>query len=301
MKLLQLEQFKVIADTCNMTQAAKKLYISQPTLSISLHILEEELNCKLFDRVGRDLVLNDNGILLLKYTNEIIEKFDEIKNEFDKRDKNKNLTIHFYSTSIYFFALYLSSFFEKNNKCNIKTKIVTKEEILPALLNGKADIAVSPLNEDMLKNMSNRIENIMLIKETLYLSAPLNSKFKDLKEISLYQLTNENFIRSMERSEFPIWVEEILSSEKIKLNFTNEVDDRTLTNIQFDTEYLYFTSSAYITSTKDYRNKRKLIKIIEPCASRNLYLLYLKEHKKQINFFLDYIKNIFYDFFKNND
>lgn len=58
---LQISYFLKVAETEHMTNAAKELHISQPALSRSLRLLEEELGLKLFDRVGRHLLLNDNG------------------------------------------------------------------------------------------------------------------------------------------------------------------------------------------------------------------------------------------------
>lgn len=57
----QLSYFLKVAETEHMTNAAKELHISQPALSRSLRLLEEELGFKLFDRVGRHLLLNENG------------------------------------------------------------------------------------------------------------------------------------------------------------------------------------------------------------------------------------------------
>lgn len=61
MDTLQISYFLKVAETEHMTNAAKELHVSQPALSRSLRLLEEELGLKLFDRVGRHLLLNDNG------------------------------------------------------------------------------------------------------------------------------------------------------------------------------------------------------------------------------------------------
>lgn len=81
MNLTHLIYFQTIAETGNVTQAAKKLFISQPSLSKALNILEQDLDCKLFDRIGKMLVLNEQGRIFLKYTNQIIDCLADARKE----------------------------------------------------------------------------------------------------------------------------------------------------------------------------------------------------------------------------
>jgi DNA-binding transcriptional LysR family regulator len=60
-RLQDIEIFLVIAESRTMTDAAKRLHVTQPALSRSLRALEENLNCELFDRIGRQLVLTAAG------------------------------------------------------------------------------------------------------------------------------------------------------------------------------------------------------------------------------------------------
>ena len=61
MDLLQMQYFLKIAETGNMTRAAEELYISQSSLSRTIARLEKDLGVKLFDRVGRQIQLNEFG------------------------------------------------------------------------------------------------------------------------------------------------------------------------------------------------------------------------------------------------
>lgn len=61
MDLRELRYFCVIAECENMSKAADILHISQPALSKTLKLLQEELGVSLFDHVGRNIVLNMNG------------------------------------------------------------------------------------------------------------------------------------------------------------------------------------------------------------------------------------------------
>ena len=53
--------FLKVAELEHVSHAAAELGISQPNLSKTIRVLEQELGCKLFDRNGRGIRLNDNG------------------------------------------------------------------------------------------------------------------------------------------------------------------------------------------------------------------------------------------------
>ena len=61
MELLQLKYFQTVAYMEHISKAAKKLNISQPSLSLMIKRLEDEMGTPLFDRIGRNIQLNDSG------------------------------------------------------------------------------------------------------------------------------------------------------------------------------------------------------------------------------------------------
>ena len=73
MEIYPLLYFHTIADTGNLTRAAEQLHVSPPALSNSLKRLERDLGVELFDRVGRNLVLNRYGEAYLPYVRAILE------------------------------------------------------------------------------------------------------------------------------------------------------------------------------------------------------------------------------------
>ena len=78
MDLLQLRYFKKVAELENMTKAAEELRVAQPAISKMIRQLETELGSQLFDRIGRNIKLNNQGRLLLIYTNDILDNIDRI-------------------------------------------------------------------------------------------------------------------------------------------------------------------------------------------------------------------------------
>ena len=76
MELSQLRYFKALAENGHLTRTAQQLYISAPSLSLSISKLEQELGTPLFDRVKGRLFLNDRGQLLLNAINQGLPAID---------------------------------------------------------------------------------------------------------------------------------------------------------------------------------------------------------------------------------
>lgn len=85
MELYQLIYFRKIAESENITKASADLNVSQPSLSRSLKNLEMELGVQLFNREGKRLLLNENGISFLGYTNHILDTIDEAKEKMKQQ------------------------------------------------------------------------------------------------------------------------------------------------------------------------------------------------------------------------
>lgn len=87
MEIRVLRYFLEVAREENITRAAKHLHISQPTLSRQLKDLEAELGKKLFVRTNYSVHLTDEGILLRKRAEDIIDMVDKTTDEFKSLDE----------------------------------------------------------------------------------------------------------------------------------------------------------------------------------------------------------------------
>lgn len=67
--------------------------ISQPSLSKTIRLLENELGYSLFDRKGKNIYLNNNGKILLKYTNSIFNAISDAKMELSVANQAENGTV----------------------------------------------------------------------------------------------------------------------------------------------------------------------------------------------------------------
>ena len=76
MEMLQLRYFKALAENGHLTKTAEKLFVSPPSLSLTISRLERELGTTLFDRVGGRLHLNERGLEFLKHTNDGLDSLN---------------------------------------------------------------------------------------------------------------------------------------------------------------------------------------------------------------------------------
>lgn len=83
MDIRQLTYFVAAVEEKTITAAAEKLHMTQPPLTMQLHMLEDELGCKLFCRDGRTLSLTDAGQHFYSRALEIIGMCDSAKSEMN--------------------------------------------------------------------------------------------------------------------------------------------------------------------------------------------------------------------------
>ena len=81
MDIRQLTYFVAAVEEKTITAAAEKLHMTQPPLTMQLHMLEDELGCKLFRRDGRTLSLTDAGQHFYSRALEIIGMCDSAKSD----------------------------------------------------------------------------------------------------------------------------------------------------------------------------------------------------------------------------
>lgn len=88
MDIRQLEYFREVANLKSITKSAQKLYVSQPTITVALQKLEQELDIALFDRNKKQFTLTKEGTLFLEHVSDILKKLQGAVQEIQE---HKNL------------------------------------------------------------------------------------------------------------------------------------------------------------------------------------------------------------------
>ncbi len=102
MTLQQLHQVLTIADSGSMNEAAKKLFISQPSLSATVKELEQEIGFNLFVRSNRGIIITPEGEEFLGYARQVTEQYRLLESRYiEKKSKKKfSVSMQHYSFAV---------------------------------------------------------------------------------------------------------------------------------------------------------------------------------------------------------
>lgn len=94
MTLQQLRYVIMIADCGSMNEAAKQLFISQPSLSETIKELELEIGFDIFLRSNRGIVITPEGEEFLTYAKQVSEQYRLLEEKYIEKKSKKKFSIH---------------------------------------------------------------------------------------------------------------------------------------------------------------------------------------------------------------
>ena len=192
MNFRKLKIFYETALCLNMTKVAKDMYISQPSISQSIHELENEVGVKLFDRIGKKLFLTREGELFLNYTRRILNLYDEgmkTLNDYAHNSKGKIIIGASTTIGIYILPDIIKSFSDKYKDIEISIIIENTTNIKNLILQNKVDFAYL---EGEVKSREINIEKIW--EDELVFICGNDHKWKNINVIKADDLSSEKLI-----------------------------------------------------------------------------------------------------------
>ncbi len=199
MTITQLGTFIKISETKNFTTAANMLGYAQSTVTTQIKQLEEELNCILFERLGKSVVLTPEGERLIIYAEKVLQLEREILLEVPAgKDKEPTGVLKLgVSESLCYNRLphYLLEYKKKYPKMDIRLQFITHDTFPDMLKKGKLDVVytLNPFIENNeLKMLYNKPETLgFYASPTHPLIKKKSVKENDLTDVPLL-LTSHN-------------------------------------------------------------------------------------------------------------
>ena len=207
MDINQLVCFVAVAQTLNFSEAARRNYLSQSTVSRYIRELEKEFGVQLFTRSHRDVVITNEGKILLPYAIDMLASFNKAKTVIKElRDGEKGkITVGCDVTSLSFPSRCLSDFGKRYPGIGIELRQIDATDRAQAITGGEYDFCFMP--RDMVPESSG-IETLLTHTEPLVIVSAKKSRFKG-KSLSLSELAEERLLLLSESSA-PILFMEIM-------------------------------------------------------------------------------------------
>ncbi|MCT4306148.1 LysR family transcriptional regulator [Elizabethkingia anophelis] len=192
MNINHLKYFKVVSEELSFTNAAKKLHITQPPLSRAIRELEDDLNCILFFRNKRNVVLTNEGMFLLDKANKIFSLIQRSEKEIHDMSIGKSgyLNIGFVGSVYDLINPFIKNFNKTFPEISLNLMAYSTAEQIKMLENNELDITFvrGPLN-----TISN-FESKKINEENFVLISSIETKIQINKINDFHKLKNENFI-----------------------------------------------------------------------------------------------------------
>ena len=149
----QLRAFAALSRTGSFTLAAKEMFLSQSAVSHSMKALETDVGCRLFDRVGKKVLLTQAGEALLHHTEKILQEMAAARAGLEQLGKwgVGRLRIGASPTACqYILPAVLREFKESFPKCRIAIEPGDTLEAIESVRENRIDLAITlePRNED---------------------------------------------------------------------------------------------------------------------------------------------------------
>lgn len=226
MDINQLNCFISVAQTLNFSEAARRNYVSQSTVSRYVSDLEKEFGVQLFTRSHRDVIITNEGKTLLPYAIEIVDTLRKAKTVIKQMHDGGQgkITLGCDVTSLSFPSKCISDFGEKYPEITIEVRPVDDADRSQAITGGDYDFCFMP--RDMVPESSG-IEVLVTHNESLSVVTTKNSKFRGRKSISLRELANEKLLLLSESVAPIVYMEimDLLRTFHISPNIESSFDD----------------------------------------------------------------------------
>lgn len=152
MELKWLKTFLLAAKHENFRKAAEELFVSQPTVTVHIHLLEKEVGYKLFNKKGRQVILTEAGRSYIPYAKKLLSVYEQGINELNhiQQGYQTKLTIAvspFIASSI--LPALIRSYLNTYPSVDLDIQVVESNLIAERILKGEADIGLSRLQVQM--------------------------------------------------------------------------------------------------------------------------------------------------------
>ncbi|MEC0178067.1 LysR family transcriptional regulator [Paenibacillus favisporus] len=173
MTLQQLKYVIEVANRGSMNEAAKRLFISQPSLSNAIKDLEEELNITIFERTNKGITLSKEGAEFLGYARQVTEQAELLESRY----LNAKPSPQHFSVSTQHYAFAVNAFVHLVNEYGqdeyeLALRETKTHEIIQDVKSQRSEIGILYLNEFNSKVINRLLKDANLKFTSLFTARP---------------------------------------------------------------------------------------------------------------------------------
>ena len=282
MTITQLKYVLAVAEHKNFTVASEHCFVTQPTLSMQIQKLEEELSTQIFNRNKKPIQLTEIGAKIVEQAKIIVNESNRITDIVDQQkgyiggDFKLGIIPTIMPTLL---PIFLKTFIKKYPKVNLKIEELTTDEIIKKLTDGQLDCAIvaTPLENEALKERA-------LYYEPFVGFVPESHRLYEHKKIEVDDLHLEDILLLEDGHCFKENIINLCSTFKTKTNHFQLESGSFDTLIKLTKEGLGMTMLPYLqTLDLNVTDKIYLREFSGTVPAREVSIIY---HKSQLKIHL---------------
>ncbi len=290
MTITQLKYVLAVAEHQNFTKAAEKTFVTQPTLSMQIQKLEDELDILIFDRSKKPIELTGVGKKIVEQARNIVNEADRMQ---DVVDQEKGFIGGTFKLGIIptvmptLLPMFLKNFSNRYPKVHLKIEELNTDEIITRINDGYLDaaIAATPLQQDKIKEKP-------LYYEPFVGYIPENHRLNSIEKLEMGDLDIDDILLLEDGHCFRDGIINLCKASKNATNEKFQLESGSFeTLVKLSNEGLGMTLLPYLhTLDIDPAFTKNLKYFKEPSPAREVSLIYSKsELKMQI---IDALHNV---------
>lgn len=208
-----------VADSSSYTEAAKKLFCSQPTVTQHIQQLEQYYDAKLIVRQNRTHELTKQGEVVVAFARKIIQLEQNMLNDLDVVNNKSDVTSIFvshYFAANFFSLLFNSTSQQEQSTCPYEIHSYNYKDLKYALLNQETKFAVMPIYDD--SAIVQGFDTELLFEEEILLVVHKEHRLASRKKIYARDLSGEQILLP-QSLQFQQIVKQALKQKEIEVSY----------------------------------------------------------------------------------
>ncbi|QEH46531.1 LysR family transcriptional regulator [Aggregatibacter actinomycetemcomitans] len=217
MNINQLKTFIVLADCLSVTETSKRLFCTQPAVSIKIRKLEETLNTVLFERINNRVYLTEQGKIFYSYAEQVISTLEmsvEHLHQYDDPNYGKIIIGASHFVGVYLLPQVIAEYRKLSPNVELRLEIRSSQQLIQGLENHSIDFIIM---SDQIYFDPQQYDVNRFLSDELILIVPPDHVLATYESCHFEQLCDELFIIKPKNSQTRKFLLQQFSKDQISL------------------------------------------------------------------------------------